>query len=528
MTSRTFHFSTVVWGPWHTDVFLDVNLPSLLTAGNFEAFAARHTVLYRIQTAREDVARIEASPAYQRARQIVQCEIVPKNVHIGIDPIGMHHMLWRQAIDDARAAHAMVLFIPPDVVWSNGAFGHIAEIAATGKSAIFMTYQRVVSETAVPAVKKLFQDPETGIIDAPSRALVNACMEHIHPLTLTYLRDSPNFPIHPEFILWQVPGEGYLMRVLVREMFAYDPHVFDLNEQALLAHRPDPEQVHYINDSDDLFSLSLAPLSKDIEWYVRPQRLDTLSVGAWWLRYDSPANDVAVPHYFYVHAGERTPATWRAAELQSEAVIQRLRGTREVLRVISAMAASNLTYIEQIVAAALVESRLADFVRPNGGSATILLPGAGATYRWLLDQENELADEGGGATRRRMANRLLRRILDHVVVGHVDLEPGTEATFQTPLGGERRLTWRGQVPLMDGIEMQEGGFALGHAWCYSVASLLPPAPGGRQRRSRRATHAERDPSALDLGAGGTVGVRRNHPSSAYESAESARSHTFDW
>jgi hypothetical protein len=505
MTSRTFHFSTVVWGPWHTDVFLDVNLPSLLTAGNFEAFAARHKVVYRIQTAAEDVARIEASPAYQRARQIVECEIVPRNVHLGIDPIGMHHMLWRQAIDDAREAGAMVLFIPPDVVWSNGAFGHIAEVAATGKGAIFMTYQRVVSETAVPAVKRLFQDPETGIIDAPSRALVDVAMEHIHPLTLTYLRDSPNFPIHPEFILWQVPGEGYLMRVLVREMFAYDPRAFDLNEQALLAHRPDAADVHYINDSDDLFSLSLAPLSKDIEWYIRPQRLNTLALGAWWLRYDSPGNDLAVPHYFYVHSGERTAEKWRTAELQSEALIRRLLGTREVLRVISAMAASNLSYIEQILAAALVESRLADFVRPDGGPATILLPGAGATYRWLLDEESRVADEGEAGSRRRMATRLLRRILDHVVVGHVDLVPGQDAVFQTPLGGRRQLTWRGATPLMDGIELHEPGFALGRAWCYHAASILPPAVGSRElpvglRRQRVET---------DLLDGQPVGVARH-------------------
>jgi hypothetical protein len=495
MTSRTFHFSTVVWGSWHTDVFLEVNLPSLLASGNLQAFAERHRVIYRIQTSREDVARIEASPAYQRARQILQCQIVPRIIHQGIDPIGMHHMLWRQAIDEARAAGAMVLFVPPDVVWSNGAFGHIADVAATGKRAIFMTYQRVVSETAVPAVKQAFRDPATGVIDAPSRRLVELAMEHIHPLTLTYVRDSLNFPIHPEFILWRVPGEGYLMRVLVREMFAYDPRHFDLNEQALLAHRPDPDDVHYITDSDDLFSLSLAPLAKDIEWYVRPQRLNTLSLGAWWLRYDSPANDVAAAHYFYVHPGERTPEKWCAAERQSDHLLQRIQGTREVLRVISGLAANKLSYAEQLVAAALVETKLAQFVRPDAAPPTILLPSAAAAFRWLLDDESVMADGESQPFDRRTAARLLHRILDHVVAGNVDLVPGQETVLRTPLGGERRLTWRGDVPLIDGIEMEAPGFSLGRSWCYRVASVLPPAVGARRARTvtaGRANHRAAD------------------------------------
>jgi hypothetical protein len=76
------------------------------------------------------------------------------------------------------------------------------------------------------------------------------------------MHDSPNFPIHPELILWSVPGEGFLMRVLVREMVAYDPSLFDLNHQALLAHAPDLDDVHYVTDSDDVFALSFAPLAR--------------------------------------------------------------------------------------------------------------------------------------------------------------------------------------------------------------------------------------------------------------------------
>ena len=466
-TRKTFHFSTVVWGPWHTGVFLDVNLSSLLTPGNLAAFAQKHDVLYRIFTSRDDVERIEATKAFQLASKIVRLELIGLKIDRSIDPIAMHHMLWRRGIDEARKAGAMILLIPPDVVWSNGAFGHIADIAAQGKTAIFMTYTRVVSETAVPEVKRLFQDPETRVVDAPSRPLVELCMRHLHPLALTYVRDCPNFPVHPELILWPVGGEGYLMRSLVREMFAYDPRHFDLNSQALLAHRPSLADVHYITDSDDLFSLSLTPLMKDIEWFAKPAPLDPLQLGAWWLRYDSPANDVVADHHFHVHTKGHAGPLWRRAELQSDILIRRLMGTREVLRILSGLAQQGRADIEQILATALIEAKLARWCR-NDGPITILLPNRSTTRRWV-------AEEGPLLAKRGARRRLLRLILDHVLVGHLSLDPGFEVTLPTPVGGWRKLTWDGQTPQIDGVPITTPGLVIGGVWCFPLEMELPPS-----------------------------------------------------
>ena len=473
---RTFHFSTVVWGPWHTGVYLDANLPSLLADGNLRAFAARHKVEYRIQTSREDAPRILASPVFQQAQRILDCRVVARLINPEIDPIGMHHILWRHAIEEGRRAGAMVLLIPPDVIWSNGAFGHIADVAATGKRAIFMTYMRVVSETAVPAIVQRFRNQTTGVIDVSSRALVDVAMHHIHPLTLTYVHDSPNFPIHPEFILWSVGGEGYLMRVLVREMFAYDPSYVDLNEQALPAHRIDPEWVHYITDSDDLFSVSLAPLAKDIEWYAKPQRLDALTIGSWWLRYDSPANALVAAHHFHIHPGERTAETWRTVERQSDSTMKRLAGTREALRVLSAFAAQHLTYAEQVLATAIAHTPLCRIAGASEQPLTVLLPPAAATYRHLFDDEAGLEPVGRRA-------RLLRQILDHVIVGNFDLEPGHDAVVRTALDGQRRLTWRGEHAYVDDVAITREGFPLGRIWCYPIGGVLPASSGRRSSRS---------------------------------------------
>src|SRR5689334_4148553 len=96
-----FHFSTVVWGPWHVGAFLDVNLPSLLAPGNLPAFAARHKVIYRIFTSPRDVARIVASPAFKEAQTLVTIELIECPVDNAESPIAMHHLLWRRSIDEA-------------------------------------------------------------------------------------------------------------------------------------------------------------------------------------------------------------------------------------------------------------------------------------------------------------------------------------------------------------------------------------------------------------------------------------------
>jgi hypothetical protein len=470
-----FHFCTAVWGPWHLGAFLGVNLPSLLAERNLPAFAARHKVLYRIFTSPADAARIKASAVFRRAERIVPFELVECVHEQPAQPIAMHHAIWRRSIDEARAAGAMVLFVPPDVVWSNGSYGHLADLAAQGKRAIFITYLRVVHETSVPEVKRRYANADATIIDAPARDLADLAMRHIHPLALTYLRHSPNFPVHPEFILWPVAGEGLSMRVLVREMFAYDPRLVDLNTQALAAHPIDPALVHHVTDSDDLFSLSLAPASQDIEWYLRPQRLEPLKVASWWLGYDSPLNDAIAAKYFRIHPVPCTPAAWRAVEQASDVLMRRMAGMREALRILSAVSDPDAEQSRRVLMMAIAATRLARML-PASDRLTILLPNNAAIMRWLLD--------GGDALLRppyRMP--LIDLLLDHAVLGHLADHNGQEASLTTLRGAPRRLTWREDTPLIDGVAVRPRSIEAGSHRAHLIEAVLPPLPPRRRTRN---------------------------------------------
>jgi hypothetical protein len=84
----------------------------------------------------------------------------------------------------------MIAFIPPDVAWANGSFAHLAHLASEGKRAIYTTYLRVVQETCVPDLLRLHANPAASEINASSRELVDLALRHIHPLAITYMRDS--------------------------------------------------------------------------------------------------------------------------------------------------------------------------------------------------------------------------------------------------------------------------------------------------------------------------------------------------
>jgi hypothetical protein len=460
-------------------VFLDVNLPSLLASDNLAAFAAHHRVTYRIFTSRRDASSIMASLAFQRARDIVPFELIEYPMEDTDNPIGMHHYLWRRSIMEAQQAGAMILFVPPDVAWSNGSFRHLSDVALQGKKAIFITYVRVVSETCIPELRRRHLSQDGAVLTAQPRCLVELALQYIHPLALTYMRDSSNFPIHPELILWSVPGEGLLMRVLVREMFAYDPALFDLNHQALLAHAPDPDDVHFVTDSDDLFALSFTPLAKDIEWYERPQRLNAPEVGSWWLRYDSPANDLVARQHFYIHSVSRSPRAWRRPELESDALIRRIKGSREILRLLSAIEQKDTLYARQVLAFALAETKLTSMI-DRFGPITLLIPQDTALRRWLNAGEEMLS--------LRPSRKLVDLILDHVVVGRVPLEVGNNAVLRTVRDGERRLRWRDNTPLIDDAVVQCPGFSVAHDWTYvtdvwalMTDQVLAPSGGANRR-----------------------------------------------
>ncbi len=373
-------FVTVLWGDWHRELFLGSNVPTMLSPGNLPALIAGIDCEYLVYTTPQDALKMTRNGTFQRLRSIVPVSLklfMPsktKNI------FNLHHEIWRKATERARQQQAFILLMPPDVAWADGSFARLRNALISGKRAIFMTYPRVASETMVPALAERFPRDAGEAMIVPPKDLMTLAITHIHPLMAAYDRAATHFPIHPEMILWPIEGDGFLLRLLARELFCFEPGRYALNAQSLIAHTPPDDEIHVFSDSREFLGVSFTPLWKDMEWYLAPRRLDPLSVGRWWIDYDSPMNDRLSAVNLRFTCGMVEESRWRLAEARADALLTHLRSAREFVRVLMTLDRMGLARAAAFLASALRAYGLA-CRWPHRGPFVILAPTDNAFVR---------------------------------------------------------------------------------------------------------------------------------------------------
>jgi hypothetical protein len=363
---------TAVWGDWHIRQLLELNLPTLLADGNLPTFARRHSVSYLIFTRETDIESVAGSAIIKHLRSLMPIEFLTLPDDILKNPIAAHHHAWDEATRAAQADGSFVLYLPPDVAWSDHSFTHLADLLAAGRQAIFMTYLRAESSSFTAAMQA--RRPADGFaLTISGRELMALTLDCLHPLMAASLKTSSRLPRHPEMLFWAVPGEGLLLRVLAREMFLFNPRQLRLNVANLIGNEIDPSKIQFVSDSDQLFAVSLAELGKDVDWHMKLRPADPVEIGRWWLNYDSPVNDVIAGHKIRWHFNPVTEAEWRRRELAGDLFIRRCGVVREGLRLRAAAQELGCSKAAQLIAFAVYRRVLEHVVRGNG-TATILLP----------------------------------------------------------------------------------------------------------------------------------------------------------
>jgi len=390
---RTLIMATAVWGDWYIDLYLDVNLPTLLAPGNLPALARYAEITYVIFTRAADSARIDAAPQIALLRRMMDVEIRLLADGDLEDPIGTHHRCWKMATEQAERKGSFVLLLPPDTCWSENSFASVVRRLERGERAIFMTYLRAESTTFVKALLERRDAGSVGLA-VPPQEMVELCVRSLHPLMAAYLRQSDYFPTHSEMMLWAVPQEGFAARIFAREMFLYNPGELNLNPAALAARPLQPGAASFITDSDELFAVSLAPLGKDIAWHLHPRKADPVDMAGWWLSYDSPANDFLVGHKVRWHFAPTTETKWRAVEFGADLFVRRAAAIRECMRLWQAARELECSTAALILATAAHTGSAARAARGRG-PAIVFMPsdvafaGPQDPLQWLLAPGNK-------------------------------------------------------------------------------------------------------------------------------------------
>jgi hypothetical protein len=356
---------TVVWGAWHLRAFLDVNLPTLLAPGNFPALFAKYRGVYRIYTRLDDIEQIKGAPTFQRLSELVPValEIIEDERRLQ-RPIETHVEIWRDAVAEAARIRSLALLMPPDVLWSNGSFAHVADLLGHGKRQIYSAFFRVVSNSFLPAFRRRFgEHPDQVAVSGDD--LVGLCLEHVHPIMAAHARDSRYFPYHPEMAVWPVPNQGLAVRVFARELMLYDPRRVRLGSSQLIVGEVPWDELHMVSDSDHLFGVSLAPFGKDASWHRTPWLASTREVARWWLEYDSPANDYVAGVQVRWHFRPIDERHWQPCKIGADLFTRRAALEREVLRVVGYL-------VDDVEARALQVGRLLALLVVAGRAARAL------------------------------------------------------------------------------------------------------------------------------------------------------------
>ena len=90
----------------------------------------------------------------------------------------------------------MIMFLPPDVAWSDQSFKTIGDRLTQG----YKSHNDDISQSRRKSISKMYPDfPDKGhhIINLSGRELMKLCIEALHPLMAAYLKDSTHFPHAP-------------------------------------------------------------------------------------------------------------------------------------------------------------------------------------------------------------------------------------------------------------------------------------------------------------------------------------------
>jgi hypothetical protein len=415
-----FDLTTCVWGPWHLDIMGQIMLPTLLAPGNLPALVAQYDVRYRISTTHTGKARIQALPVFKKLAAAAMVDIV-----VGTDaeqPAPIHHVNWyHKAVQDARERGALCAFVPPDVAWANGTFDHMGAVMAAGKLGTAMPYLRVISETCSSEMAVMAKSMN-GTLSIPPGELVRLGLRHLHPLTAAAMAHGRHGRPSLE-MLWRVPGEGLLLRHMVRELFSFDPQHVTLTHLWYAGTGCTGNDIHIVRDSDEMIMLSFAPLLKDIPIYIPDHSVDAIDLARSSLHpwNDSPLNGEFPRHHIRLHHGPVTESRWRRVERCSDVEFKKAMVMRDVMRVWSAIKDEDCSRAARLISLALQCTPLARRW-PVDAPVSAFVP----LDTGLPEIPSALIRDIGAAT-------LMKWILNHVVAGTAQFTAGQSLTM---LGGK--------------------------------------------------------------------------------------------
>jgi hypothetical protein len=326
-----FHLIVIVWGQAYIERYLRLVLPSHMAPRNLAAFPERADSVYEIHTRPEDVHWFHASPVFRKLQELMPVRLVvaqTAQAEAG-DRYEKLIAFTRRAVLEAREAGALLVFLPPDQLCSDGTFPGISRWAHAGKKAIVMPGLRMVQESAEPVLADRWPPEGAGVRGYPPRDLVRIALDHLHPLAASFFTDSPAFLNRwPSHLYWKVPGEGFLCRACHLHPLMVDPRGTDslgegtVDGAFLEELCPSPGDVHVVEDSDEMVAVELS--RRDQFGAVPPGHANPSMIARFVDAHATRLHESFLAHPIRIHHQDLSPA-WQPVERLAEEALARVK-----------------------------------------------------------------------------------------------------------------------------------------------------------------------------------------------------------
>ena len=263
---RAFYFVVVFWGKKHRNYFLDLCLPSLLSANNIPALENAEESRIVIVTTKWDWRMVRRHPTYALMERYIKAYpiFVPQALFQRKKKMLVMSRCQKLASEKAHKDGALGVFLAPDVILSDGAVRTLQRLAKEGRKVVLCGVVRFSSEGCLPEIKERCGMRAGEPITLSSRQLIDIGLRSPHSETVRYQWDSPVFGSDPITCMFDGPdGEGCLLHtfswapVLVdySAIERHDTSTFEkwtLDGDYLHRNFQNRREIYVVTDSDEI------------------------------------------------------------------------------------------------------------------------------------------------------------------------------------------------------------------------------------------------------------------------------------
>jgi hypothetical protein len=273
---KKFDLVLTVWGGLYTDMFLKVCLPSLLAPGNLPAFGADAECRFKIYTRSSDETVMRQDKTFAKLASLMPVDFIIIDKELETQNSWFIMTTCQNAtIRDVRAKSAYLIFIIPDLVYSDGSFRLLIDLVEKGYKGILVFQLGAIRDAFVETYLSQYYDPVERRAAIPPQKLIELWRKHQHPTSNFFLWDSRHYPNDLTSLFgWKAEDGTFIVRSTQFTPLLLYPETdyllpTDLTVDSVLAKNmvKDPSTVYIIRDSREAVQVEMRPMT---EGYVVP------------------------------------------------------------------------------------------------------------------------------------------------------------------------------------------------------------------------------------------------------------------